>query len=164
MPYFGLQMPHFAYRNTQHLLKTTSIPTLSSQHSCTIQINALPLQQHTYPASRKNSALRVSFFYEHDITILQPVAYYGWRANTTLEVWGIVPRRTRLPFVTIPSDTKKVYYVLSIILYLLQTINPNNTFVTRFKSLLAKYPSVDVNAMGFPSGNWQDEPLWSTQS
>ena len=55
-------------------------------------------------------------------------------------------------------------YVMSIILYLLQTINPNNTFVTRFKSLLAKYPSVDVTAMGFPSGNWQDEPLWSTQS
>ena len=52
---------------------------------------------------------------------------------------------------------------MSIILYLLQTINPNNTFVTRFKSLLDKYPSVDVTAMGFPQ-NWQDEPLWSTQS
>ena len=55
-------------------------------------------------------------------------------------------------------------YVMSIILYLLQTINPNNTFVTRFKSLLDKYPSVDIAAMGFPSGSWQDEPLWSTQS
>ena len=53
---------------------------------------------------------------------------------------------------------------MSIILYLLQTINPNNTFVTRFKSLLDKYPSVDIAAMGFPSGSWQDEPLWSTQS
>ena len=57
----------------QHLLKT-----LSPQALCTIQIDALPLLQHTYPASRKNSALRVSlFFYEHDITILQPAAYYG---------------------------------------------------------------------------------------
>ena len=86
-----------------------------------------------------------------------------FKSGATFEQ-AYVPRRTRLPFVTIPSDTKKVYYVLSIILYLLQTINPNNTFVTRFKSLLAKYPSVDVTAMGFPSGNWQDEPLWSTQS
>ena len=63
---------------TQLLLKTTSISTLFFQNPCTIQINALPLQQHTYPASRKNSALRVSlFFYEHDITILQPAAHYG---------------------------------------------------------------------------------------
>ena len=72
------KMPLFASQNTQHLLKTTSISTLFPQNPCTIQINALPLQQHTYPASRKNSALRVSlFFYGHDITILQPAAYYG---------------------------------------------------------------------------------------
>ena len=82
---------HCPDRNTQHLLKTTSISAFFFQNPYTIQINALPLQQHTYPASRKNSALRVSlFFYEHDITILQPAAYYGWRANTTLEVWGFV--------------------------------------------------------------------------
>ena len=50
-------------RNTQHLLKTTSISAFFFQNPCTIQINALPLQQHTYPASRKNSALRVSLFF-----------------------------------------------------------------------------------------------------
>ena len=43
--------------------------TLFPQALCTIQIDALPLLQHTYPASRKNSALRVSlFFYGHDDT------------------------------------------------------------------------------------------------
>ena len=63
MTNFGLQMPHFASRNTQHLLKTTSNSSLFPQNPCTIQINALSLQQHTYPASRKNSALRVSFFF-----------------------------------------------------------------------------------------------------
>ena len=45
------------------------------------------------------------------------------------------------------------------ILYLMQTINPNNTIVIRFKELLKKYPNVDVFAMGFPS-NWESEPLW----
>ena len=101
----------------------------------------------------------------HSIVYVRNIcAHHSRLWNRRLSINAIVPRRTRLPFVTIPSDTKKVYYVLSIILYLLQTINPNNTFVTRFKSLLAKYPSVDVTAMGFPSGNWQDEPLWSTQS
>ena len=32
------------------------------------------------------------------------------------------------------------------------------------QALLAEYPMIDIRAMGFPSGNWQDEPLWSTQS
>ena len=26
-----------------------------------------------------------------------------------------------------------------------------------------EYPMIDIRAMGFPSGNWQDEPLWSTR-
>ena len=57
---------HCPDRNTQHLLKSTSISAFFFQNPYTIQINALPLQQHTYPASRKNSALRVSlFFYGH---------------------------------------------------------------------------------------------------
>ena len=62
---------HCPDRNTQHLLKTTSISAFFFQNPCTIQINALPLQQHTYPASRKNSALRVSFF------------LWTWHYNTT---------------------------------------------------------------------------------
>ena len=63
---------HCPDRNTQHLLKTTSISAFFFQNPCTIQINALPLQQHTYPASRKNSALRVSLFF-----------LWTWHYNTT---------------------------------------------------------------------------------
>ncbi len=72
----------------------------------------------------------------------------------------MVPRRMNLPFIATPTDTKKVYYILSIMLYFLQTVNPNTTFVSRFKALLDKYPHVDVSAMGFPS-NWQYNPLWN---
>ena len=32
---------------------------------------------------------------------------------------------------------------------MLKSVNPNSTFVSRFKSLLAQYPNVDVAAMGF---------------
>lgn len=101
----------------------------------------------------------------HSIVYVRNIcAHHSRLWNRRLSINALVPRRTSLPFVTIPRDTKRVYYVLSIILYFLQTINPNNNFVTRFKSLLARYPSVDVAAMGFPAGNWQDEPLWSTNS
>ena len=77
-----------------------------------------------------------------------------------LSINAIVPRRTNLTFIPIPSDTKKVYYVLSIILYFLQTVNPNTTFPARFKALLNKYPSIDVSAMGFPT-NWELNSLWT---
>ena len=74
MTHFGLQMPHFASRNTQHLLKTAFISSLLHkngcgsakkqvnllfcthlahffpQKPCTIQINALPLQHENPPS------------------------------------------------------------------------------------------------------------------
>lgn len=70
------------------------------------------MHQHTYPASLKNSALRVSFL------------------------------------------------CICIILYFLQTVNPQNAFVAQFKQLLDKYSNVDVKAMGFPE-NWEEELLWT---
>ena len=33
----------------------------------------------------------------------------------------------------------------------------------KMQALFAEYPEVDLGALGFPSGNWQDEPLWSTR-
>ncbi|MDE6287594.1 MAG: Abi family protein, partial [Muribaculaceae bacterium] len=86
-------------------------------------------------------------------------AHHSRLWNRRLSINALVPRRTQLPFINIPADTKRVYYIMSILLYFLQTINPHNTFATRFNALLAKYPNVDVSAMGFPS-NWVNETLW----
>ena len=44
------KMPHFASRNTQHPLKTTSDSALFPQKPCTIQINALHLQHKNPPS------------------------------------------------------------------------------------------------------------------
>ena len=52
-----------------------------------------------------------------------------------------------------------LYPQLCCIAYLLNAIDTQNTFATEFKALLAKYPTVDAIAMGFPNG-WQQEPLW----
>jgi abortive infection bacteriophage resistance protein len=53
----------------------------------------------------------------------------------------------------------KVFYALSIIIYLLNVVNPNHTFKQKLENLFLKYPNVDRMAMGFPA-NWQAEPLW----
>ena len=31
------------------------------------------------------------------------------------------------------------------------------------QALLAEYPMIDIRAMGFPSGDWQYGPLWSSR-
>ncbi|MDE6560752.1 MAG: Abi family protein [Muribaculaceae bacterium] len=87
-------------------------------------------------------------------------AHHSRLWNRKLSINALIPRRPQLTFITIPKDTKRVYYVLSIILYFLQTINPKNTFALRFKQLLSKYPNVDTRAMGFPE-NWEKEKLWN---
>lgn len=86
-------------------------------------------------------------------------AHHSRLWNRRLSINALVPRRAQLPFIGIPNDTKRVYYLLSMVLYFLQKVNPNNTFTVRFNSLLAKYPRVDIAAMGFPV-DWSSQPLW----
>ena len=57
------------------------------------------------------------------------------------------------------AQSKRLYYTLCIILYLLQSVNPNHHFREQFRSLLQKYPIVNVRYMGFPE-DWQEHPLW----
>lgn len=53
----------------------------------------------------------------------------------------------------------RAYFVLSMVLYLLNTINPNHTFKQRLNKLFKKYPFIDKKALGFPK-NWKNEPIW----
>ena len=87
-------------------------------------------------------------------------AHHSRLWNRKLSINALIPRSPQLTFITIPKDTKRVYYVLSIILYFIQTINPKNTFALRFKQLLSRYSNVDTRAMGFPE-NWEEEKLWN---
>ena len=58
----------------------------------------------------------------------------------------------------------KSYYYISIIKYLLDRINPNNKLKFKLIKLFEKYPNIDyVKSMEFPE-NWEEQPLWVTQS
>ena len=59
---------------------------------------------------------------------------------------------TKVPF-------NKLYAQLCCIVYLLNSIEPQNNFTTDIKTLLTRYPMVDPAAMGFIT-DWQNEPLW----
>lgn len=56
-------------------------------------------------------------------------------------------------------DANKLYATLCCIAYWLDSMDRGESFRTRLKMLLDKYPSVDTIAMGFPR-DWENEPLW----
>jgi len=97
----------------------------------------------------------------HSIVYLRNVcAHHSRLWNRTMSIQPIKPQSTSKRWLEDDSvSNKKVYYILSMILFLMQTINPKNTIVSRFKALLDEYKCIDVRAMGFPE-SWEDEHLW----
>lgn len=53
----------------------------------------------------------------------------------------------------------KLYVHLCLMKYLLNTIQPSNTFTNKLDTLFQKYPNVDPDALGMKP-NWYNEPLW----
>ena len=89
-------------------------------------------------------------------------AHHSRLWNRILSIRPLMPRSPRNTFIALPaSGTQQMYFVLSMIIYLLNTVNPNHSFISRFKELLNRYPSIDVRAMGFPI-NWENEKLWES--
>ena len=89
-------------------------------------------------------------------------AHHSRLWNKILSIRPLMPRSPRNTFIALPaSGTQQTYFVLSMIIYLLNTVNPNHSFISRFKELLNRYPSIDVRAMGFPI-NWENEKLWES--
>lgn len=84
-----------------------------------------------------------------------------WNKRNTLQ--PMIPNIIVGPWINLPTDTLRIYFDMCIIKYFLDIISPCNDMLAKMLSLFAEYPEVDLCALGFPSGNWQDEPLWSTQ-
>ena len=97
----------------------------------------------------------------HSIVYLRNVCAHHTRLwNRAMSIRPQIPRSPRKTWLTNGNiANNRTYYILSMIAYLLQTVNPKNTFSIRFKNLLTKYQNVDVKALGFPD-NWEQEPLW----
>jgi len=81
--------------------------------------------------------------------------------NSLLKIQPLLPRNPQNTWlINSAVSNNRIYYVLSMLIYLLNTVNPKNTFKQKFENLFAKYPNVDRAAMGFPV-NWRSEPLWN---
>lgn len=138
------------------ILEITSFGTLSILFS-----NLRPGKTKREISNEYGISNKVFSSWLHSIVYLRNVcAHHARFWNRVMSVSPKMPKSTNLTWLhnqNIP--TNKSYYVLSMILYLSQTINPNNTIGQRFALLLKKYPNIDPVAMGFPM-DWENEPLW----
>ena len=80
-----------------------------------------------------------------------------WNKQNTIR--PMLPNRMAGGWITLPTDTLRIYFDLCIIKYFLNIISPNNDMKAKIDTLMSAYPSIDTNAMGFPRG-WENEPLW----
>ena len=106
---------------------------------------------------------------------LQVAPFESWLTTVTLtrnscchhaRVWNkqntirpMLPNRIAGNWITLPTDTLRIYFDLCIIKYFLNIISPNNDMKTKIDALLADFPDIDTAAMGMPRG-WENEPLW----
>jgi len=73
----------------------------------------------------------------------------------------IIPTRKDYRFnEPLPEDfNTTVYGIVSLIVRLLDKMNPGNRFVEKLQLLMAEYPSVNIESMGFPK-TWAENPAW----
>jgi abortive infection bacteriophage resistance protein len=121
--------------------------TIKSKDTIADELGAV---NHTYLPSWLQSIAQIRNYCAHHSRL--------WNRNLP----GTPKLLTKPPFPWVkdkPTDTSKLYMHLCIMRYLVNIITPDNSFSTKFKELIIKYPSVDPDALGLKE-NWQNEPLW----
>ncbi len=137
-------------------IEITSFGTLSMLYS-----NLLPGTEKRAIAHHFGVSDSVFQTWLHSIVYLRNIcAHHSRLWNRTMSIRPQFPKKTSKQWINMNNiQNHKTYFMLSMIQYLLQTVNPKSTFSSRLKTLLLKYDNVDVRAMNFPD-NWENEPLW----
>jgi abortive infection bacteriophage resistance protein len=87
-------------------------------------------------------------------------AHHSRLWNRVMRIQPAKPHNPKNQWLSNPSiPNNRTYYVLSMILYLLNSINESNSLILEFKSLLTKHSNIYPGAMGFPNA-WENEILW----
>ena len=116
-------------------------------------------------------AIRANESWLHCLVYVRNIcAHHARLWNRTLSISPQIPLKpltTWLKTVEIENNLKqsgarkinnRTYFLLSMIIFLLNTINPNHSFSRKIKELIKDYPLVDIGAMGFTK-NWELEEL-----
>lgn len=137
-------------------IEITSFGTLSMLYS-----NLLPGTEKRTIARHFGVSDSVFQTWLHSIVYLRNIcAHHSRLWNRSMSIRPQFPRTTTKQWIDMTNvQNNKVYFMLSMIRYLLQTVNPISSFSSRLKALLSKYNNVDAKAMNFPA-TWENELLW----
>ena len=139
------------------LLETTSFGALSRLYS-----NLKPGKYKKDVAKLFGLPDKVFESWLHSLVYIRNMcAHHARLWNRQVGIKPLFPRHTHHDWIdTNCVSNRRMYYTLSMIIYLLNTVNPKHTFKQKLETLFTKYPNVDRAAMGFPA-TWRTEPLWA---
>ena len=80
-----------------------------------------------------------------------------WNKQNTIR--ATIPNRMTYSWITLPTDSLRIYFNICIIRYFLNIISPDNDMLAKLRWLFVDFPEIDLRVMGFPEG-WEMEPLW----
>ena len=86
-------------------------------------------------------------------------AHHSRLWNRNLRIQPKMPKSLSYPFVAPEVRTNRIYFVMCIIKYLLNIIEPGNNFANQINRLFIEHPTINKHAMNFPE-NWEMSPLW----
>jgi abortive infection bacteriophage resistance protein len=108
----------------------------------------------------------------HSLTYVRNIcAHHSRFWNKRMSIQPIIPKNPKYDFLNTHNlqnqnesgkywkINDRTYFILSMVIYLLNVVNPNNTFKSNLSNLFDKHPYVDKKALGFPAG-WKKEPIW----
>lgn len=85
-------------------------------------------------------------------------AHHGRLWNKCLGVKPMVPRRLHWEE-DYGGDNSRVFYILTILNFLLKTVAPGSHWRDRLIALIHNHPNIDLSYMGAPA-DWRDSKLW----
>ena len=141
------------------LLEITSFGTLSRLYD-----NLKPGKSRKEIAKMFGLSDRVFASWLHSFVYIRNVcAHHARLWNRWLRIQPLFPKNAANRWITDETAVNnRVFYALSMIIYMLNTVHPNHSFRQKLETLFHKYPNADRTAMGFPA-NWRSEPLWNPE-
>ncbi len=101
----------------------------------------------------------------HALTLVRNIcAHHGRLYDRRLNIAFKLPTITgpavhRLKWQFAKIDPHTPYAAVAVLAFAMHRISPGNHFSEKLKSIIARYPSLDYNQLGFTE-NWETEPLW----
>jgi len=86
-------------------------------------------------------------------------AHHSRLWNRELGIKPLIPDKMPEWHAPISIPNNKVFGVLSICIYMLNRVAPNSQWKQRLKDLLAEYPLIPLNEMGFIN-DWEKHSIW----